>query len=141
MLGHHLSSSRALGKARNCKLTVRCPHDTDVDYSEEMVKQVVLAGMYDDEIKRKILSTAAILNDTIAIIEMEEMASRSMTGISLPAQVGATSFNAVSDGVAAALDSAMSGMTLGIVLGCLSVMLFIPVIEKIKRVSRRPGQD
>ena len=59
----------------------------------------------------------------------------------LGAVVGATSFNAVSDGVAAALDSAMSGMTLGIVLGCLSVMLAIPVIEKIKRVSRRPGQD
>ena len=41
-------SSRALGKARNCKLTVRCPHDADVDYSEDMVKQVVLAGMCDD---------------------------------------------------------------------------------------------
>ena len=76
-------SSRALGKARNCKLTVRCPHNTDVDYSEDMVKQVVLAGMSDDEIKRKVLSTPGIddmsLNDTIAIIEMEEMASRSMS--------------------------------------------------------------
>ena len=53
-------SSRALSKARNCKLTVRCPHDSDVDYSEEMVKQVVLAGMYDEEIKRKVLSTVGI---------------------------------------------------------------------------------
>jgi hypothetical protein len=48
-----------------------------------MVKQVVLAGMCDDEIKRQVLSTAGIddksLNDTIAIIEMEEMASRSMS--------------------------------------------------------------
>ena len=76
-------SSRALGKARNCKLTVRCPHGTHVDYSEDMVKQVVLAGMCDDEIKRKVLSTAGIddksLNDTISIIETEEMASRSMS--------------------------------------------------------------
>ena len=89
-------ASRALGKARNCKLTVRCPHETYVDYSEEMVKQVVLAGMYDDEIKRKVLSTAGIddksLNDTIAIIETEEMASRSMTGLTMPAQVGSTNF-------------------------------------------------
>ena len=89
-------SSRALGKARNCKLTVRCPHDADVDYSEQMVKQVVLAGMCDDEIKRKVLSTDGIddksLNDTIAIIETEEMASRSMTGITIPSQVGSTSF-------------------------------------------------
>ena len=89
-------ASRALGKARNCKLTVRCPHDANVDYSEEMVKQVVLAGMYDDDIKRKVLGTVGIddksLNETIAIIEMEEMASRSMTGISLPAQAGSTNF-------------------------------------------------
>ena len=85
-------SSRALGKARNCKLTVQCPHNASVDYSEEMVKQVVLAGMYDDDIKRKVLSTLDIdnksLNETIAIIETEEMASRSMT----TAQASATSF-------------------------------------------------
>ncbi len=37
---------------------MRCPHNTDMDYSEEMVKQVMLAGMYDDEIKRKVLSTS-----------------------------------------------------------------------------------
>ena len=90
-------SSRALGKARNCKLTVRCPHNADVDYSEDMVKQVVLAGMSDDEIKRKVLSTAGIddksLNDTIAIIEMEEMASRSMSDHSTtPTQAGSTSY-------------------------------------------------
>ena len=89
-------ASRALGKARNCKLTVHCSHNTDVDYSEEMVKQVVLAGMSDDEIKRKVLSTAGIddksLNDTIAIIETEEMASRSMTGHNSTSQVGSTSF-------------------------------------------------
>ena len=87
-------SSRALGKARNCKLTVRCPHNSDVDYSEEMVKQVVLAGMFDDDIKRKVLSTVDIdaksLNDTIAIIETEEMASRSMTSAT-HSQVGAAS--------------------------------------------------
>ena len=60
-------SLRALGKARNCKLTVQCPYNASVDYSEEMVKQVVLAGMYDDEIKRKVLGTIDIddksLND------------------------------------------------------------------------------
>ena len=53
-------ASRALGKARNCKLVVKCPHDSNVDYSEDIVKQVILAGMYDDEIKRKVLSTTGI---------------------------------------------------------------------------------
>ena len=50
----------------------------------------------------------------------------------LGAVIGATGFNAVSDGVAAAVDSAMQGMTLGVVLGCLVVMLAIPVIEKLR---------
>jgi hypothetical protein len=54
----------------------------------------------------------------------------------LGAVVGATGFNSVSDGAAAALDPSMTGMTTGIVLGCLSIMLFIPIIEKIKR---KPG--
>ena len=52
-------ASRALGKVRNCKLTVRCPTcfnppnpiTTCVDYSEKMVKQVVLAGMFDENEK------------------------------------------------------------------------------------------
>ena len=91
-------SSRALGKARNCKFTVACPHGdkTPHDYCEDMVKHIVLAGMYDEEIKRKVLSTSKIddktLNETIAIIETEEMASRSMSDISLPNQAGSTSY-------------------------------------------------
>ena len=83
--------------ARNYKLIMRCPRNADLDYSEDMVKQVVLAGVSDDEIKRKALSTAGIydnsLNDTIAIIEMEEMASRSMSDHStIPTQAGSTSY-------------------------------------------------
>ena len=50
----------------------------------------------------------------------------------LGAVVGATGFNAVSDGAAAVMDPAMQGMTLGVVLGCLVVMLAIPVIEKLR---------
>jgi len=50
----------------------------------------------------------------------------------LGAVVGATGFNAVSDGAAALADGAMHGMTLGIVLGCLSVMVFIPLVEKFR---------
>ena len=65
-----------------------------MDYSEEMVKLVVLAGMYDDEIRRKVLGTADIdnksLNETIAIIETEEMASRSMNIGATSSQAGAT---------------------------------------------------
>ena len=90
-------SSRALGKARNCKFTVACRHGDPHDYCEDMVKQIVLAGMYDEDIKRKVLSTSNIddktLNETIAIIEMEEMAARSMADLSLSSvQAGSTSY-------------------------------------------------
>ncbi len=50
----------------------------------------------------------------------------------LGAVVGATGTNAVSDGIAAALDPAMHGMTFGIVLGCLLVMIAIPFVEKMR---------
>jgi len=48
----------------------------------------------------------------------------------LGAVIGATGFNAVSDGAAAAIDPSMQGMTLGVMLGCVVVMLAIPIIEK-----------
>ena len=42
-------------------------------------KHIILAGIHDEEIKRKVLSADSIddktLNETIALIEMEEMAS------------------------------------------------------------------
>ena len=50
----------------------------------------------------------------------------------LGAVVGATSFNMISDGVAAAVDSSMQGLTFGIVLGCGLVIFVIPLIERIR---------
>ena len=61
-----------------------------------MVKQVVLVGMYDDDIKRKVLSTIDIdsksLNERIAIIETKEIVSRSMITATTMSQVGATNY-------------------------------------------------
>ncbi len=48
------------------------------------------------------------------------------------AVVGATLFNTISDGVAAAVDPSMHGMTFGIMLGCSLVMLVIPIVEKFR---------
>ena len=55
----------------------------------------------------------------------------------LGAVVGATGFNMFSDGVAAAIDPAMQGMTVGIMFGCALAMLAIPIIERLRnrRVS------
>jgi len=51
----------------------------------------------------------------------------------LGAVVGATGFNMFSDGIAAAVDTSMEGMTMGIVLGCALIMLLIPVVEKFRK--------
>jgi len=51
----------------------------------------------------------------------------------LGAVVGATGFNMVSDGIAAAVDSSMQGLTFGIVLGCGLVMFAIPLVERVRR--------
>jgi len=51
----------------------------------------------------------------------------------LGAVVGATGFNTVSDGVAAAVDPSMQGMTTGIILGCLVGMALIPLFERIRK--------
>ena len=73
-----------MSKAKNCKLSVKCTCGAKADYSEQMVEQVILAAMFDDAIERKVFSTVRFdhksRNDTIAIVETEEMASRSMTG-------------------------------------------------------------
>ena len=50
----------------------------------------------------------------------------------LGAVVGATGFNAVSDGAAAAIDPSMQGMTLGVMVGCIAVTFQIPIVEKFR---------
>tara|TARA_R110001583_G_scaffold12088_2_gene53830 strand:- start:272 stop:586 length:315 start_codon:yes stop_codon:yes gene_type:complete len=50
----------------------------------------------------------------------------------LGAVIGATGFNTISDGAAAAIDPSMQGMTFGVMLGCVSVMILIPIAESIR---------
>jgi hypothetical protein len=50
----------------------------------------------------------------------------------LGAVVGATGFNAVSDGAAAAIDPSMQGMTFGVMIGCIAVMFLILIVEKFR---------
>jgi len=59
----------------------------------------------------------------------------------LGAVIGATGFNSVSDGAAAALDPSMQGMTLGVMLGCVVVMFAIPFIEKLRKDNKEDDAD
>ena len=84
---------------------------------------VVLAGMY-------------------AGVDIEGWVAKNLGKKSNPllgAVIGATGFNAISDGAAAALDPAMHGMTLGVMLGCVIVMFAIPVVEKFR--GRKKNED
>jgi hypothetical protein len=77
---------------------------------------VVLAGMY-------------------AGIDIEGWVAKKLGKKSNPllgAVIGATGFNTISDGAAAAVDPSMHGMTLGVMLGCVIVMFAIPVVEKFR---------
>ena len=69
-------------------------------------------------------------------VDIEGWLARKMEKESDPllgAVVGATTFNMFSDGIAAAVDPSMQGMTFGIVLGCALVILAIPFAERFRK--------
>ena len=79
--------------ARQCQLTVPCPATTCkyhtapfVSYGDEVVKQVVLVGLVDPEIKKDVLGTTGIndktLGETLGLIEDKEAAARSTASAS-----------------------------------------------------------
>jgi len=75
-------AARVRGKAETCSFTTttkcKCGHDVQAEYTEEVIRDVLLAGIADVDIRREALSMPAILekttNDVIAIIETREMA-------------------------------------------------------------------
>ena len=74
------------GKAHTCAFSKECGNAActqNVDYTDDIVKHVLLAGIADEEIKREVLGLADLdaksLADTITIIESKEMAARAMS--------------------------------------------------------------
>ena len=76
--------AKAKGIARSCGFEKKCSCVLKVDYSNEVVKMVLLNGLADAEIKRDILGTTDLddksLDDTVALVESKEIANRSMGG-------------------------------------------------------------
>ena len=83
--------SRVSGIARNCDLTVQCPNDTCenhtrpyVPYTDNIVKHVVLNGIYDTDTRREVLGVTGLddksLAETVALIEDKETAARAVAG-------------------------------------------------------------
>ena len=82
--------SRIKLKAATCRFKVPCTHNhvndegnVEVDYTNEMIRHVILSGIYDEEIKRGIFGSTCIdimdVNELITLIESKETA-RDATG-------------------------------------------------------------
>ena len=89
-------AARVRGKAETCGFitSIECPHGSPMhaDYTEEVIRDVLLAGICDLDIRRDALSMTGILeksvNDVVSIIEGREMA-RNATPV--PSSVAALS--------------------------------------------------
>ena len=71
-------AARVRGKAETCCYKVKCSCSLDVDFTDCIVRDVLVAGIYDLEIRRDILGTPLILdktlNEVVSLVEGREMA-------------------------------------------------------------------
>ena len=75
-------TARVQGKAETCSFatsfTCTCGVEAPADYTVEMSRDVLLAGIADTEIRREVLGTANVhrisINEVIALVEAKEMA-------------------------------------------------------------------
>jgi hypothetical protein len=77
------------GKAETCAFTAECECGKDVDYTDNVIRDVLLNGLSDPDIRREILGTPDILkktvNDVIALVENKEMARNALPSSTLSA--------------------------------------------------------
>ena len=73
--------AKLMGKAATCSYTVKCSSDTCdhvTDFTDIIVKDVLVSGVADEEIKQDLLGWAELdakdLNSTVAFLEAKEMA-------------------------------------------------------------------
>ena len=92
-------AARAKGIARNCQFKQKCTCGSEIEFSDTVVKMVVINGIADLDIKREVLSTEGLdmktLTETLKVIEGKERASRSMKGTSEGSQAANSSFRKV----------------------------------------------
>ena len=80
-------AARVRGKAETCAFNARCECGQDIDYTDHVVRDVLLNGLSDPDIRRDVLETKDILtkpiNDVIALVENKEMARNALPSASL----------------------------------------------------------
>ena len=73
-------AARVRGKADTCAFTVDCTCGLKVNYTDHMIRDTLLNGIADDEIRREILGGADVLtravNEIVALVESKEVMAR-----------------------------------------------------------------
>ena len=76
-------AARVRGKAETCDYTMKCSCSLDVDFTDVITRDVLIAGIADMDIRREILGTDSILarstNDVISMVESKEMARNALS--------------------------------------------------------------
>ena len=86
-------AAKVRGKAETCGYVDPCPNcHRDVDHTDSMIRDVLIAGVSDLDIRRDVLSTENILqkpiNDIVSLVEAKEMARNALP----PSAGGISSF-------------------------------------------------
>ena len=83
-------AARVRGKAEACAFFARCQHQCqcgevctgNVDYTDNVIRDILLNGIYDLDIRRDVLGTRDIIetpvNDVVALVEGKEMARNAL---------------------------------------------------------------
>ena len=82
-------TARVRGKAETCEFVAECECGKGVNYTDHAIRDVLLNGIHDPEIRREVLGTQDILkapiNDIIALVENKEVARNSLPSSTLSA--------------------------------------------------------
>ena len=82
-------TARVRGKAETCAYMAVCECGNNVDYTDHIIRNVLLNRIYDSDIRRETLGVPDILtkpvNDVITVIENKEMARKALPSSTLSA--------------------------------------------------------
>ena len=82
-------TARVCGKAETCAFSTKCECGKNVDYTDHVIRDVLLNGISDPDIRREVLGTKNVLqtpvNDVIALVENKEMARNALPSSTLSA--------------------------------------------------------
>ena len=82
-------TAKVQGKAETCSYTTSRTCGASVDYTDHVIRDVILNGLYDSNIGREVLGIAGIIekpvNEVIALVKTKEMGRNALPSPSLSA--------------------------------------------------------